>query len=1065
MWLDDFSNYLGWPRAQQVKKPRGGGPGRYARLVEQKIGKALSRLNPNVEVETGILSADAQADTSESPLAIVCQFSQRVGDEVLMEAQRLSWNFTRVVLLITLEPDRVQAWTCTLAPKQKRGLEALRVLPPLVLEEGVEQGSLLQTDAAQALHWVNLISGEFVRQREKKFRKDERADTMLVANLRSVRSQLLEAGLNDHIEVCHSLLARLIFTQFLFQRRDNEGHPAISQNVLQSRFDGRLKRVYEHKTALETILRDKAETYALFKWLNEKFNGDLFTGKGRTDAEREREWQKEKNIVTQEHLNILADFVNGEINLANGQRSLWREYSFDTLPLEFISSVYEEFLNEDQKEASAYYTPPHLVDFVLDGVLPWGGKKWDLRVLDPCCGSGIFLVKSFQRLVQRWRNAHVGEEPKVEDLRSLLENNLMGVDRNSEAVRVAAFSLCLALCDEIDPRYYWKRTFFPPLRDERLIHSDFFAETHEGFRTYEDAKTWDLIVGNAPWRSGGLSDDAPAIAWAERNAWPVAAKNVGPVFLSKATALCKTTGTVSMILPAMPLLYQRSTDPILAYRKKLFSTCTVEEVVSFTHLRAYLFPGISARACLMTLQPKPSDPDDELTYICPKPQYDGEDESLITINPQDMHRLTHQEAVDDPFVWSVFLVGSRRDWHLIRRLSNEMTLSKLEAKNIAASDAEQCLRIRAGIQRSSKRTRDDQEILNRRILEGPNFPVDSGLVLMASSLPVNQNAKVEETSASNYDAFAIPQLLIKHTVIKSSGRFQAKLVHPEAGGVGVIASKRYLSVHQCKGGDGWLRSACLALNSRIVTYFGLLASSRMISNRAEALSNDILGLPLPAPDGIPSVENISLEDVDTLVERAFSLTEAESALVADLLDIVYREGGKEGNERPGRMQTRREQGKESSGDLYDYAEFLVRTLRATFGRNRAVRATVFEEQQGQSRLPLRLVALHLDWPEGRQIIRREEMNTQTLRAKLAEFFKEQMGLRSRQGEAITAGIGFQRVARLFVTHISATKLKVPTVLFLKPDQRRYWTRSQALRDADELAATITTAGKVRRTKA
>ena len=43
--------------------------------------------------------------------------------------------------------------------------------------------------------------------------------------------------------------------------------------------------------------------------------------------------------------------------------------------------------------------------------------------------------------------------------------------------------------------------------------------------------------------------------------------------------------------------------------------------------------------------------------------------------------------------------------------------------------------------------------------------------------------------------------------------------------------------------------------------------------------------------------------------------------------------------------------------------------------------------------------------------------------------------------------------------------KVPTVLLLKPDQRRYWTRSQALRDADELAVTIQAAGAARRGKA
>ena len=43
-------------------------------------------------------------------------------------------------------------------------------------------------------------------------------------------------------------------------------------------------------------------------------------------------------------------------------------------------------------ELSLFYTPSYLVDFILDRALPWEGTDWDLRILDPACGSGIFLV-------------------------------------------------------------------------------------------------------------------------------------------------------------------------------------------------------------------------------------------------------------------------------------------------------------------------------------------------------------------------------------------------------------------------------------------------------------------------------------------------------------------------------------------------------------------------------------------------------------------------------------------------------------------------------------------------
>ena len=182
-------------------------------------------------------------------------------------------------------------------------------------------------------------------------------------------------------------------------------------------------------------------------------------------------------VVQPRHLKTLADFVSGR--LRGRQRFLWRLYSFDVVPLEFISSIYEEFVTAK----GAHYTPGYLVDFMLDEVLPWGGDQWDLKILDPACGSGIFLVKAYQRLIQRWKNAHPDQKPAADDLRKILQRNLFGVDIDPHAVRVASFSLYLTMCDELDPKSYLNATKFPPLRDQTLICADFFQEDVAGFST------------------------------------------------------------------------------------------------------------------------------------------------------------------------------------------------------------------------------------------------------------------------------------------------------------------------------------------------------------------------------------------------------------------------------------------------------------------------------------------------------------------------------------------------------------------------------------------------------
>ena len=1053
MLLEIACQKLGWPSHEQVLRPSAAGPRHYAERVAKKIGEVLQRQMSGVEVTTGILCADPHADTSEAPIAVVCQFSRMVSDEVLREAQRLCWNFSRTALLVTLEPQRIQSWTCSKAPGKKRKSKEFHVLPPIEWQEGESPESVLQQEAAQALHWVQLVSGGLLEKHKEKFPKDERVDAMLVSNLKAVKAELTTTmGLPT--DVCHSLLARLIFTQFLFQRTDSAGCPAISQTVLDGRFDGRLRVVYPHRTALESILRDKEETYALFHWLNEKFNGDMFPGKGGTPEEREAEWQIEKDSVKRKHLNLLADFVCGKMHIKSKQQFLWPEYSFNTLPLEFISSVYEEFLTDDDLALGAHYTPPHLVDFVLDSVLPWGETDWELKILDPCCGSAIFLVKAFQRLVQRWKNAHPDDpEPRADDLRPILEKNLLGVDKSKEALRVASFSLCLALCDALDPKHYWKRTVCPPLRNIRLIESDFFAENKEGFRTMENAGTWDLVIGNAPWGAGSLDADSAGTSWGENNGWPVTNKHPGLIFLAKAAALTKKTGRVAMIVPAASLLYQSSSEGSKDFRKKLFTSFTVEEVVTLASLRWQMFKGVKSPACIVTLQPVATKSlDVELAYITPKPQYSSEDESTVIIEPQDMHAITHDEAAHDPLVWSVLLLGGRRDLQLVRQLRGEMTLAKLKAPSKEKAKSGQVLLTRRGIVRGSTKQRRDPGIKGLPILDASDFP-DQGLFMSSDDLSPNEDELVELDSSTNYDAFAWPQMLIKLSIIEHVGRFQARLVQSKKK-QGILCNQSFMTVHQFDGGNDWLVTSCLTFRSRLSAYF-LALTSRLASDRASARVNDLLGVPIPPPTPDLLKKDADLAKVDSLVEEAFRLKAPESALIEDMISFFYREGG---DDREGRKPTLRARDDEP-GDLHRYADFFVKALRATFGKDKTVRATVFEEAQLNDKLPLRMVAIHLDWPTRKQVIAKEVLDSKGMRKKLKDAFTNLMGVRSRQGVPISSGIGFQRIARAFVTHKSPSGEKVPTVLYLKPDQRRHWTRSQALRDADELAATIMSAKK------
>jgi len=1056
MLLDDAHQTLGWPERDHVLAPKGAGPKVYADFTERKIGAALRREYPAVQVHTGILAMDPDDDATAAPLAVVCEFPSGAPEKALLEAHRLAWNFSRTALLITLEPSRLIAWSCCQPP---RGAVKDRQACTL------EQAGQAQESVRWMLHWVGLITGKILREQPKKFSSEGRADATLLANLKAIRSRLLAENLP--LEHCHDLLARVIFTQFLFHRRDREGRPFFDRKLLESRCDGELRRVH---TDFASILQDKQETYALFRWLDERFNGDLFPGKdGQSEVERKRAWRAEEEAVTKEHLMLLADLVAGRIVSQSQQFALWPLYSFDVIPLEFISSVYEEFLGDAREDHKAYYTRAPLVDYVLDAVLPWNSDEWNVKVLDPSCGSGIFLVKAFQRLIHRWRRANSDRDPRVSDLKPILAQNLVGVDKHPEAVRVACFSLYLAMADAIEPRYYLKRDkVFPRLRGISLLARDFFDESTDGIRTEGDAGIYDLVLGNAPWGDKTIETSSMtgaqtrrsrkprtlAQAWAKAHDWPVVNGDLGPLFLAKGAALLREGGSVAMIQSAS-LLNLRSPEAD-KLRKKLFKSFTFDEVTNLSIVRDGLFSGAFGPSVVMVFHRAAPDPEQTLLYLCPKPLHDPQSQHRFVIDPQDVHRVTHAEAERLPQVWSVLLLGGRRDLSLVLRLSRLPTLAKLKERGE--------IRTRQGvIPGNKKRVLDGRTEIQKRggkkvevvlpdlrkahYFEADRFPDGFSLHLDQSKVPVWGDPRTADTHSTDFDAFRTPQMLIKMSYSRKDKRMRAVRVRAAIPPWGIICKKTYFSVSDLKADGRRLDAACVAFNSTIATWYLALTSSRLGHNRPEVLVSELLDVPLPER----SVDLSALTTPDAIDECAadlYGLTEADMLLVEDCVQHTLPQAQHESALSGYDMTRRSENCSDDKADLVAYADCVLRVLRSTFGLHRNAGATVYEEQVGSERLPVRMVAVHLDGPAaGRVTV--EAMTAEGLMNSLRGFYEQAMRPRARERNG--EGLGVQRVAFLFDRRAGESGLRL---YIIKPDQRRYWTQSLALHDADQLSSAI-----------
>lgn len=1026
--LSELHKQLQWPKSEHIVDPPGYGPSVYGRLARLKIEAPLSRELGNDGVRVGVLVGNPYADTSEAPIALVCEFNRALTPSRLNQTRKLAWNFCRTPLLITLEPQLVRVWSCYEKPEGRDGRFPVEPIIGEHLDPSLDLSLL-----SEALHWAHLASGQFLALHAKRFHRNQRADILLLENLRYVREKLtrdLDEG------IAHDLLARVIFIQFLFDRKDAQGNAALSADKFASLHEkGLLSQPHED---LSSILGHKADSFALFRWLNERFNGDLFP----------TNYSEEEDQVKETHLEMLADFVSGRLKMENGQYLLWPHYSFDTIPLEFVSSIYEEFVtkrkDDKQQGVGEHYTRPFLVDFVLDKVLPWGGIDYDLKILDPCCGSAIFLVKAFQRLVQRWRNANPGKEPPASFLRDLIEKNLFGVDDKLNAVRVASFSLYLAMCDEIDPKYYWTRVRFPSLREKRIRTADFFSEDIEGICTCKDAGRYDLIVGNAPWGKDSVTEKARQ--WAAKKqddgSWPIADKQIGTLFLAKAALLCKPNGRICMIQPAGSLLFNIN-GPAKKFRKKLFMKYKVDEVVNLSALRfAMLFANAIGTVCIINMRTIPPD-GEAIAYWSPKQTHTQEEQVRVVIDEQDLNWVWPEEAANDPIVWPSLTLGGRRDYELLKKIrSHYPTIKSLSKKEICSNEI--------GFTRGGKKSKPHPHPnrLKYRSLEDHRIWDNCPLVVDSAIFPFNENSSFYREK--KLEVFRLPMLVMKLSWSQETKRFKAIIVQSDQDEY-LLVSQSFV-ILQAEGSE-LLKSIAFFSNSQFAVYFHFLSSGRVANFIPSLRVDEIQEIPVPCIKNasLSALADLSYEDIDRCVFEAFKLNIVEKALAEDFFNLTLPDfKATDENRAPGRSKAWSTTNTDEN--LATYCDWFLRVLEAGFGSDKAICATIYRPiNPGTSSFCM--VGVHFGW-QGCEHIHYKDLTDGNLLRVLDQCTQDNW----QNGTSIKReAIYYHRVSRIY-QNLSVTDDKkernIPTVFLIKPNQIRYWSRSTALRDADNVSADI-----------
>lgn len=596
--------------------------------------------------------------------------------------------------------------------------------PPIKPNEDLKDCDRL-LDTAKTIPEVQAKLASYHRERiETGFLFDEkhfgdglsRADRALIRDLKTVRHSLrkiepLGGQEPPSLHHLHSLIGRAIFIRYLEDReiltRDYFEVVASRRHSWAKLLNGPLPRPCiepeMEKLCFLRVLRDKDFTYALFDQLAEDFNGDTFPVE---DDERAR--------VHTGHLRKLLAFLVGE---PSEQGVLFFfAYRFDIIPIELISSVYEEFYGErkgkEQNQAS-HYTPAPLVEFVLSQTLTPDVLAQEPRVMDASCGSGIFLVESFRRMVRHKVAERGGKRLTRMQLRKILHQQIAGMDINEEAIHVAAFSLYLAFLHYQKPREINEERRLPHLKwvpaEEReeqlkrrpntefydiLLHENAFKPIRGGCPA-EVAQRFgagcaDVVVGNPPWGYPKKNDKEGhkalkvTLAWCDsKQGRPIGDKELSQAFIHLSLALLRDGGKAGLLVSSGVLFKHHKNSR--EFRRIWLTASCLRQVVNFAHVRQVYFAGPTREvrgiapfvSVVFEKTDGCSDADHRFEYWSAKRVVMAENTQAVVLSKGDMHWLSQCDCIAYEKLWKIYWWGGHRDEALIRSLDLHMPLVQL----------------------------------------------------------------------------------------------------------------------------------------------------------------------------------------------------------------------------------------------------------------------------------------------------------------------------------------------------------------------------------------------------
>lgn len=479
-------------------------------------------------------------------------------------------------------------------------------------------------------------------------------DEALVDSLSSLRLKLdniykslfLDNGARS--KVVQALIDRTLFIKFLEDKK-------IINSSFYNKYFG--SENIHYKDLLER--KDAKNINELFYRINEVFNNKLFETPTIKDTD-----------LLDSALTEIAHTIKGT---RDEQLSLF-DFQFDIIPIEFISHIYQIFLDDKKARNGIFYTPEGLANLLLNDVIGQEGK-----VLDPSCGSGIFLVLAFRKMYKSPSNL-TDIYDKIQHRLDFIKQNIFGIELENTAARLAVFSLYLEVLNGITALELNKliAEIVKSEDDGKVLFSIDFSENiqetnallEEGNNAPFVNEKFNYIVGNPPWfvinkNSTDINHTINYSYWNKYRDFFTLERQISQCFLHRIKYWSTEDTKFGFIVNSSNFINE-SFD----FQRFMYSSYRLQRIYELYHIREILFDYANEPACVLVFDNQVSQ-SNYIEYFLPKLNSFAETFKTILLNQGDIiyikqdYLLNRKDRIRD------FLIGTENELALANKLERE----------------------------------------------------------------------------------------------------------------------------------------------------------------------------------------------------------------------------------------------------------------------------------------------------------------------------------------------------------------------------------------------------------